>query len=602
MMFRLKTTLAITPLLFALAVPATAQDPTTQKTTRKAASATKTAAGEVSLIAENPLFVAHVDGPDKLRTRFLATNLGKLLDSNEFKDLLKPMFKTLEQMKKQAAGKMPVDLDELEKTIKGYSGRLSVAMHVTGKIDFQSSQPPFGFTVILSPDGVTDLKGLCEKCTKLVEEDGSDTAFDLEVEGKTFRCVSDSGGYAEGKWAAAIPFLHAGHAVMCVSTSLKDSLKMVLNPDQKPRFEHSPEFSANSLGLWINVAKVVALIEDGFKSQYGDDYADSPAKVALDMIGIRAIDTVSKGYRPLGPYVGSDTVVQFNGADRGIWGALFPKTRTQNPFLNSLPRTTSLAQTFHFDIGTLYAGVKKAWQALDETDAVMPMSWGDIESTFQEEFGFRLKEDFIDHLGASGILAQQISEAEAEDVDLDEDPDGSCLAFQVKNPEAFAKRIDAMLRKWGQHTGRKQEDYKGQTVYRLSPFGVAEVHYAVADRLFLVGWGSKGGSVLRSVLDAERDVKEGKEPAPLSSGLKARLRSTQPGYVELGWMNVPANMKVLVRLEDQLQAMMFDLPPELRTFLGMVDKMRPLLKTYHVDEELSLTRTRGNTVIFQTIW
>ena len=232
----------------------------------------------------------------------------------------------------------------------------------------------------------------------------------------------------------------------------------------------------------------------------------------------------------------------------------------------------------------------------------MFMSWDDIESGFEEQFGFRLKEDFIDHLGAHGILAQEVSEDEDEDFDEFDDPDGTCVAFQVKNPEAFGKCIDTMLRKMGQHTGRKKEDYKGQTVYRLSPLGIAEVHYAVADRLFLMGFGAKGGSVLRAVLDAERDAKDGKEPAPLSGGLKARLRNTQPGYVELGWVNVPANLKALSRVEEQLAGLMIDLPEELGAFLRMLDKMRPMLKTYNADEQLSLTRALGNKVIFESIW
>lgn len=601
MISRLETTLALTPLLtlpLVLAAPTFAQQPTTQK----AAAATKsdTKSDTVNLVAENPLFVVHTDGPEKLRSRFLATNMGKMFASNEFKDLLKPMLKTLEDMKADAAGAAPVDLDELEKAIKGYGGRITAALHVVGEIDFTSPQPPFGFTVILSPDGVTDLGGLCEKCTRLADEKAGDKAFDLDVEGKTFRCVSDSGGQEKGKWAATVPFLHQGHAVMCVSTSLKDSVKAVLNPDQKPRFEASPEFRAQSLGVWLNVAKVVAMVEEGSKGKYGEDYADSGPKVALDLTGIRSLDTISKGFRPLGPYVASDTVLQFNGAERGVLATVFPKTRTPNPFLASLPRTTSWAQTYHFDIGALYTSVKKVWEALDETDAAMPMAWGDIESKFQEEMGFRLKEDFIDHLGAHGILAQQVSQD--EEADLEEDPDGACIAFQVKNPEAFDKRIDTMLRKGGQHAGRKKEDYKGQTVYRLFLFGAAEVHYTVADRLFLLGWGNKGGSVLRAVLDSERDVKEGKEPAPLTAGLKSRLGNCQPGYLEIGWVNMPANLKGMDRLEEQLSMFPIDLPPGLGTLFKVLDKMRPLLKTYKVDEQLSLMRTQGNTVIFQSIW
>ena len=148
----LTRTLVLTPLLLALVAPAAAQQPTD-------------ATSKVNLVAQEPLFVAHLDGPDKLRTTFLPTNLGKLFASDEFHGLIDPFLKMLEQMKEQASGQVPIDLDELQKTIQNYSGRLTLAMHVVAnEIDFDSGEPPFGFTFILSPDGTTDLKGLCDKC------------------------------------------------------------------------------------------------------------------------------------------------------------------------------------------------------------------------------------------------------------------------------------------------------------------------------------------------------------------------------------------------------------------------------------------------------
>jgi len=350
------------------------------------------------------------------------------------------------------------------------------------------------------------------------------------------------------------------------------------------------------------VAKVMWMIEEGLKSQYGDDYVDSEAKVLMDLLGFRSLDAISMSYRARGPYVATDTVLRFNAGARGVLAAVFPKSRDVNPFLASLPRTTSLAQSLHLDVGTLFTSVKKIWKAMEETDAFVPMSWDEIESSFEDEFGFRLKEDFLDHIGAYGLLAQQVSEDEDEEFDVFDDPDGTCLAFQVKNPDAFGKRIDTILRTEGQHTGRKEEDHKGQKVYRLNLFGMTELHYAVADRLFLLGFGNKGDTVLRAVLDADKDARDGKEPAPLSSGLKARLKTTQPGYQELGWVNVSANLKAVSRLEEQLGGFMIDIPDELGALLKLVDKVRPLLKTYNANEQLSLMRTEGNTIIYRTVW
>ena len=48
--------------------------------------------------------------------------------------------------------------------------------------------------------------------------------------------------------------------------------------------------------------------------------------------------------------------------------------------------------------------------------------------------------------------------------------------------------------------------------------------------------------------------------------------------------------------------MMFDLPDELSAFLDILEKIRPLLKTYKVDEQLSVMRTEGSTVVYRTVW
>jgi hypothetical protein len=343
------------------------------------------------------------------------------------------------------------------------------------------------------------------------------------------------------------------------------------------------------------------LIEQGLKSQRGEDYDGSEAKVLMDLLGFRSLDSVTMAYRALGPYVATDTSIQFNGGSRGLLSAVFPKNRETNPFLASLPRTTSLAQSFHLDIGSLFGTAKKVWKALEETDVFMPMSWDEIESSFEDEYGFRLKEDFLDHIGAYGLFAQQVSDDEDEEVDPFDDPDGTCVALQIKSPEEFTKRIDSMLRTHGQHTGRKKEDYKGQTVYRVNLLGMVDLSYAVSDRLFLLGFGNKGGAVLRSVLDADTDAKDGKEPAPLATGLRSRLKSAQPGYQDLGWVNVSSQLQAVSRLEEQL-GFMIDIPDELGMLLKTLDRMRPLLKTYKVQNQLSLMRTEGNRTLYRTIW
>ena len=78
----------------------------------------------------------------------------------------------------------------------------------------------------------------------------------------------------------------------------------------------------------------------------------------------------------------------------------------------------------------------------------------------------------------------------------------------------------------------------------------------------------------------------------------------QQGHLDLGWVNMVASLASISRLEDQLEflPLPIDLPEELGIVLRTLGKVRPILKAYKVDEQLSFMRTDGNRIIHRTIW
>ena len=62
-----------------------------------------------------------------------------------------------------------------------------------------------------------------------------------------------------------------------------------------------------------------------------------------------------------------------------------------------------------------------------------------------------------------------------------------------------------------------------------------------------------------------------------------------------------AQLQSVARIEEQL-GFMIEIPDELGVLLKLLDKVRPLLKTYKVQNQLSLMRTDGNTTLYRTIW
>ena len=93
-----------------------------------------------------------------------------------------------------------------------------------------------------------------------------------------------------------------------IPRALGDSL--ALRADQKPRLQLDAKQKAAALSFSLNTQKILSLVEGKLKSQYGDDYDASEAKVLMDGLGFRSLEGISVMYRPEGPYVANDPQVR----------------------------------------------------------------------------------------------------------------------------------------------------------------------------------------------------------------------------------------------------------------------------------------------------
>lgn len=545
-----------------------------------------------TIIPKNPVFTMHIDGPAALRAAFLPTNLGKMFAGPEFKDMIAPVKQMIESGKEHLGGELPFDPNEIEKAIYGYRGRISAAFHLLDKaIDFSADEPPaFTVTIVLTPDGKTDLAAFCKKSQEFVKEQLGEALREIEVGGKTISYFHDEDSYDPG---LSVPFMHKDHAVILITNDIKKAAEIVVAEDAE---HHSRDkaYASASLGLSINVKKITQLLSQAASDNIDPDFRPIVTHI-LKGSGVLSIDSVDVTYRAKGPALLSQAVINFNQNSRGVAGAFFPAQSAKSSLIAMLPRGAMSASALPFDLKTAYKGVKAIFESMGDA---APTSIELVEEQFKELFDLRLFEDLIGLFGGNVMMIQM----ETDEVDISNPLgtlDGMCIGFDVSDGARMGKSIDTMLRKEGLHAGRKKKEYKGFTVYNLTIAAMVELHYAVTDNLLLIAFGGAGGDAVRAGLDEAKNRADGQDPVALPESISNRLNMVSSGYTGLGWSNMQAQFEGIT---SQLDAVAGSLPPEFDMFIEMLDKMPTLLKNYGIKHQVAVIRTSGNRWVYENIW
>lgn len=541
-----------------------------------------------NLLPENPLATLHIDGPAALRAAFLPTNLGKLFAGSEFKEMIAPFMEMYEGLKEPAGGELPFDPSSLEAGILNYRGRLIAAFHLLDKkIDFNAVESPnFMVTIALTPDGKTDLVGLCKAVQELASETHGEQILKLTSDDKTIHYI-DQGD--EG--SVTLPFMHKGHAVLLLTPNLQKAVDRLLD-ENTPHHQTEPRFGKSSMGVSIHARRIVELLTTGAKA---DERWTDLISHLFHRSGIESLESIDVTYRAFGPAVLSEVVVNFNQKDRGLIGVMMPNVGKKTALIDLLPRDAMQAHAMPLDFKKIYTVVKAAFDDLGEA---APMPFDEVLSKFKEEFGVRLKEDIFDTFGR-GLIQVSMETEGGPSGGPSAFADGITVGFGMADGAVFAKTIDTMLRKVGLHAGRLKKEYKGFKVYDLNIAMVVQLHYVVTDDLFMIGIGDAGEANILATLDEVKRRADGGEAAALSKSVGERLKMVPGDWTGLGWTNLGDSM---LGLADKLDLVASDLPPEFGGVIDVLETMPKLLKTYRVKHQVVVIRTDGNRWVYQNIW
>ena len=542
-----------------------------------------------TVIPGKPLVTIHIDGPAAMRAAFLPTNLGKMFSGPEFKDMVAPMMQMFEGLKKEG-GELPFDVEELEKAMLNYNGRVTMGLHLLAdEIDFDDRTPPkFMVTVAMTPDGKTDLAAFCAKCKTVGTEKMGEQLKDIEAGGKTLSVMQ-----AGDDPTFCLPFMHKDHAVILLSNDMAAAGAKVLGAESFYTSEGT--LAKSSIGINIDAKRIADLFLDAGKRQAGPQW-DAMGVHIVKALGVRSLQKINMVFRAFGPAVLSEMNVDFNDNDRGIIGTFMPKQASRSTLQDLLPRTAMTANAMPCDLGHLFTTVKQAFADMGEN---APMSWDEMVGGFKEQFGLRIKEDLVDHFAKSMLTLQMESAADAAGSSMLGSAEGTCIGFKLTNGKALMKSIETILAKTGMDAARKKTDYKGFKMFNLNIAMAIDLNYAITDDLLAIGIGTSSDDPVRALLDECKNRQDGTELAALPGTIDSRLKMVKNDWVSMGWTDMASTIDSAVAQLDNIAS---DLPPEMAMITEMLDKMPKLMKKYKVKYQVAVSRFLGSRFHYQAIY
>ena len=569
------------------------------------------------LIPAGTHIVVSMDGPAALAKKFAGTRLHKLLGSDAVAELVQKHRNSFEPILKKKLEALSFDLDELQKQLLDYSGKLVLAIHLGDRaIDFSDPPPELTVTVLLSPDGRTPLKQICTKVAETIQEEHSDRLEEVEFEGRRFSHVP-SGDHRGGEFL--VPFMHRGHLCLCFAA--KDPrvvLRRILNPEQKQAYRPSARLADKGFFVRIDLRSLMGFVRRSI--QQLDEDQDTRWTNLFDELGCRSLEHLEIMTEARPPYVVQETRLQLNARRAAALFALFPDKPGPSPLQAILPVDVQKAGMFFLDLTRLHAAVMHA--GFTEVLAVAR-----LKSEFETMFDLRLKEDVLQHVSGHLLLLEQA----ATDVDGEEEefdrysPFGKglqqigryCLAVSLRDPEAFARSLEKIVRKRGLHAARKTRDFKGFKIQKVNIMGLTHVHYAVTDRALILAVGYGGGvRAMQSALECEQRVTRGKEPLPLPKAAADRAATETDGHYAIGYEDLTASFRVIRREFEATKQMVNEgyeggleeamrQDESVRAWLSAGDflvQLSHLFKRFDLGTTTSVLRYKDRAIVYRSIW
>ncbi len=464
------------------------------------------------------VLVFEVDGPALLRSRFRTTNLGAMLAAKEADDLWSSILQPVRQLATSLGEGVPAQMDALFAVLKDHRGRVRIVVDLYAGENARGRWPELSATVIVEPDGRTDLEAIAKAARSLLETmhvkkvELGDAKLRVAMIGRDLGLV--------------LPRVIDGRLIFTVSENIARSAELAY-PARSAMTRLPKSLQKAGVAARLDFARVLPLLKKDIPSWLFDE-----SDAFLDAFGLSSLVDVTLSVGTAGPRVQGEVTVGFGDGERGLLAAIFPSTGTL-PAGDSLAPSDEDWQSGHFDLMKLFT-------SFYELAAASPFGF-DLESSVNENMGVRFVEDLLAHMDGTYLELGSLmgrGDEEGGDSMRYEGPE-VCFAFGLKNAEAFAKswkECAQTIELWDDDAVK----FEGVDVHQGSLFGFSSesATWAIVEDQFVISYGEdRDTDWLKGILHRRLAQKEAGGRA-LSAEWKRLLRYAPPGHNGSGELDV----------------------------------------------------------------
>lgn len=572
-----------------------------------------------ALVPADCQLVLHAQGPAAFVEQLAGTGLSKVFGGDTLAPVWKQFGDELDAMEREAPEAWR-GLRPLLGTLAAQRGPVVLAVHL--QMDdlvatLAADEPPaFVAALVLGGEAAGDLPQLAASIGDLLRRAELGPVVEHTVAGEPLAMLQLPFGQL------SMPVVRDGNLLMLFGTRLDRDAERFFTVPADQRFSLSPELRQAAMALVLDVGAAF----DSLQGQLGElegagDEAEVLAKV-LPMFELPALRRLSWRLFADGTYVGQEAVVGLTGPLRGLWKVLMPPRGAPAAVLQYLPAAATTFATTSFDPRAFHDLYVRIFDGLGDT---VPMSRAAFEELLLDKLKLRLKEDVldqftgemlrIDDLAAAAELVDEDDDLEARLDRLDTEYGDGCFVLPLRDGLGFAASLEKTVRSFGLHASRKSDEYAGTKVHRVVVLGSYLVEYAVTDKLLVVGFGGRDGTMrnLRSVLDAAAAQATGPSTAPLPAVVQSRLEGLPDGWSDIDAASLADAVAGMLGYFAQIEALadeaLADDDAELHEVIAdylpigeALKRLRPALLRHGADVAVTVTYKTDGRLVLRSRW
>lgn len=492
-------------------------------------------------------FTVVCDGPARIAERLAATNFGRLFADPDAAPIRAIPGRAREMLVKLAEREsVPLDVGSLFDRLAVYGGRMAIGAHVDLAASVEAKAPRFLISFVVEPHESIDLEALAADLQRAVDESDAGTQA-LEF-GPGFQAAIDENG--DG---ATVPRVVDGHLVMFAGSGLGTALARIFD-DHEGLGVTLPAASDESM-IWGRgdgellrfFADMAALAEEDGNPGFGDP-SMPPSAILRAIFERLALTEFEAGTAPFGEHLRSVGHILTDASVPNLLDILQPQEKS-TPLLALVPALHPIWTSIRIDAAGLYDLI------CDVAELAQPGLRGMLAESLQQEFGIDLQKDLLDAFdGQLVMLTDTFANFEglapgASLEDMEEVKGLYSFVLGLRDPPAFEKVLDGILRSRGLHAARKTVEYRN-TKLRSMNVVVVQLHYAFVPEGIALGLGEAGAENVRKIVDQSIARAEGQAPVSHSERIQKRLALLQSGWRDLSISDIAVPSSTMNQLMD----------------------------------------------------